>query len=66
MPGAEESPFMTWGQLDSTPMRAMTPGNATPGNATPGSHAGSNAPAPSSKPNPLSNAPAFRMGDSKF
>ena len=51
MPGQDESPFMTWGQLEATPQRAMTPGGA--------SVAGNQATA-----NPtISNAPAFYLGD---
>jgi len=50
MPGVEDSPFMTWGQLEATPQRAMTPNGA----------------GPSEKKVPgvstvASNAPAFRM-----
>jgi len=51
MPGQDESPFMTWGQLEATPQRAMTPGGASvSGNQT--------------TTNPtISNAPAFYLGD---
>ena len=52
MPGADESPFMTWGQLEGTPQRAMTPGS----NAA-------QSPAVNHK---LAEAPAFHMGESKF
>lgn len=54
-PGEDESPFMTWGQIEGTPARIMTPGGATPGGA-----GGSMGRAPVT-----SNAPAFQLGDSK-
>ena len=54
MPGVEDSPFMTWGQLEATPQRAMTPGGA--------STSDSKAPGVSTI---ASNAPSFRMDSSK-
>ncbi|CAG5112732.1 Oidioi.mRNA.OKI2018_I69.chr2.g6913.t1.cds [Oikopleura dioica] len=53
MPGVEDSPFMTWGQLEATPQRAMTPGGA--------STSDSKAPGVSTI---ASNAPSFRMDSS--
>ena len=54
-PGEDESPFMTWGQIEGTPARIMTPGGgSTPGNA----HSQSMNRAPIS-----SNAPAFHLSD---
>merc|ERR1712176_1390037 len=51
MPGQDESPFMTWGQLEATPQRAMTPGGASVGGGQ-------------TTTNPtISNAPAFYLGD---
>ena len=51
MPGQDESPFMTWGQLEATPQRAMTPGGASVGGGQ-------------TTANPtVSNAPAFYLGD---
>lgn len=51
MPGRDESPFMTWGQLEGTPQRALTPGataNKTPLVA-----------------HNVAHAPSFHMGESK-
>lgn len=53
-PGEDESPFMTWGQIEGTPARIMTPG----GGATPGGAGATPTRAPVS-----SNAPAFQLGD---
>ena len=54
MPGQDESPFMTWGQLEATPQRAMTPGGASVGGGQ-------------TTTNPtISNAPAFYLGDGKL
>lgn len=54
MPGVEDSPFMTWGQLEATPQRAMTPGGAsTSDKKVPGVST------------IAANAPAFRMDSSK-
>ena len=52
MPGQDESPFMTWGQLEGTPQRAMTPGQGTPS----GSQSESARTA-------AQNAPSFHLGE---
>lgn len=49
MPGAEDSPFMTWGQLEATPQRAMTPGGVSA--------------KPQDVNSVASNAPSFRMNN---
>ena len=51
MPGADESPFMTWGQLESTPQRAMTPGYGGSGKSPQVNHS-------------IAQAPSFHMGES--
>jgi hypothetical protein len=52
MPGQDESPFMTWGQLEGTPQRAMTPGQGTPSGSQ--SEAARTA---------AQNAPSFHLGE---
>ena len=55
MPGQDESPFMTWGQLEATPQRAMTPSGATPSGMQ-SEIAGAKS----------QNAPSFYLGESTY